>query len=96
MAIGGGDFEIIHDPKSASAASAIGKNTHSKRNHMTTLEIYYSTPDGIKVTSLKTDEDALKVIKGFVSMGINVVRENDQYYIPWHSIVGISHVKKNI
>ena len=63
---------------------------------MTTLEIYYTTPDGIKMTSLKTDEDALKVIKGFVSMGVNVVMENAQYYIPWHSIVGISHVKKNI
>lgn len=62
---------------------------------MTTLEIYYSTPEGPRSSTLLTDEDALKVIGGFISKGINIVQEHDQLYLPWHSIIAIHHKKEN-
>lgn len=64
---------------------------------MTTLEIHFKTPeDVIEVKIIQTDEDALKVIGGLkTSGGLNIIRKFDQCFIPWHSIVAITHRKEN-
>ena len=63
---------------------------------MTTLEIHYNSPEGVKITTIKTDEDALKIIEGLKKDGgLNVIRKFDQLYIPWHSIISITHRKEN-
>lgn len=61
----------------------------------TKLVIHYNSPEGPKESNISSDEDALKLIKGWVTAGVNIIRETDQLYIPPHSIIAVTHVKTN-
>ncbi len=63
---------------------------------MAKLEIYYNSPEGPKSQMIKSDEDPLKLISAFLTKGLNIVRDSDQYYVPPGQIIGIQHVKVNV
>lgn len=60
---------------------------------MNYIEIHYQSPEGPKVTVVKTQELPGKVAQDAVSKGFVVDRGTDNLYIPGHSIISITYRK---
>jgi hypothetical protein len=55
------------------------------------LEIFYNSPEGVKIAELILDGDVLKFCEELMQKGFNSKRQTDNIYVPAHSIVVVRY-----